>query len=205
MSPLYASETTCGLAKIKVHSSDRTGHGIICAGAHDAIRFLKSQGLVVENGISIEVVSKMPHNVSNSAIGIRLASERRTLILRFSEFKKQRKWFGIAIDKSLYRSVVAHEVAHAIAADNFKISSPSIQAQEYIAYVTQFSTMQGVQRKKIMALNQDQAFDHESQMNTTIYLFDPKRFGIGAYRHFMDLPDGKYFLNSVLKGKALAE
>jgi hypothetical protein len=196
--PLGAVERTCDGNHVRVLSADQAHHKLICRGAEDAIRFLNSQGLGASNGISIEVVEKMPRHVSTSAIGVNLTAERKILILAYPKFKKQRKWLDVAIDGSLYRSVVSHEVAHAIAADHFTIASPSIQAQEYIAYVTQFSTMQAAQRAKILANNPDHGANGVPQMSATIYLFDPERFGVRAYRHFLGLSNGRAFLHAML-------
>jgi hypothetical protein len=203
--PVSAAERKCGESHVKVLASDHVNYKLICSGAQDAIRFLDSQEINTSNDISIEIVQKMPPHVSTSAVGVNLSVERKILLLAYPDFKKQRKWLGVTVNESLYRSVVAHEVAHAIAAGNFKMTSPSIQAQEYIAYVTQFSTMQPVQRKKILRNNRDHGTNDELQMSATIYLFDPERFGVRAYRHFRSLLDERAFLHAVLAGKALAE
>ena len=70
---------------------------------------------------------------------------------------------------------------------NFKISEPSIQAKEYIAYVTQFSTMEPVLREKVLSQFPCKAFEGDWQMSTTIYMFDCMGFGVRAYLHFLKL------------------
>jgi hypothetical protein len=176
-----------------------------CQGAHDAIVFLASQGLDVTGDITIEVVMRLPPLVSRSAAGCYLESERRVLILAYSEFKKFKTWFGIPIDRSLYRSLVSHEVSHLVAGDNFNISEPTIQAKEYLAYVAQFSAMEPVLRERVLSQFQCAAFEGDWQMATTIYMFDCMRFGVGAYRHFLKLDNRRDYLQAILNGKALIE
>ncbi len=90
---------------------------------------------------------KLPSAVCSFAAGCYLESERRVLILVYSEFRKFKTWFGVPIDRTLYRSSLSHEVAHLVADFNFKILKPSIQAKEYIAYITQLSIMEPVLRE----------------------------------------------------------
>jgi hypothetical protein len=125
------------------------------------------------------------------------------LIIVYSQFRKFKTWFGIPIDRSLYRSLVSHEVAHLVADCNFKISKPSIQAKEYIAYVMQFSTMEPVLRERVLSQFPSEGFEGDWQMGTTIYLFDCMGFDVRAYRHFLKPDNGRDCLHAILTGKAL--
>lgn len=199
------TETRCDAKNIVVRSSDTAEVLTLCEGAGDAIAFLASQGLDVTGEIIIALVPKLPATAGASAAGCYLESERRGFILLYSEFKKFRTWFNIRIDRSLYRSLVSHEVAHAVAVTNFKVPTPSIQAKEYVAYVTMFSTMSRAQRDRVLSQFDGEAFEGDWQMGTTIYMLDPIRFGILAYRHFLKAGNGRDYLHAILAGKALAE
>jgi hypothetical protein len=167
--------------------------------------FLAFQGLDVPRDIAIELFARLPAVVSATATGCYLESERRALVLVYSRFRKFKTWFGIPIDRSLYRSLVSHEVAHLVADYNFKISKPTIQAKEYIAYVTQFSTMEPALRERVLSHFPCKAFEGDWQMSTTIYMFDCMGFGVRAYRHFLLLTDGDQYLHAILNGEALSE
>ena len=54
-----------------------------------------------------------------------------------------------------------------------------------------------------MAGNPGFRFDSEQEMNELVYMFDPMRFGIGAYRHYLKEGEGNKFLLRVLSGNAL--
>lgn len=204
--PLSVSDTLHGCGdtlNVSVRSSDEEDASISCEGAREAIRFLASLGLDVTTEIRIEVVPELTKHASESAAGCYVEEGKRVLILSYSRFAEFRDWFNVIIDRDLYRSLVSHEVAHAVAACNFEISEPSIQAKEYIAYVVQFSTMNAAQRDNVLSQYPGQGFEGDWQMSTTIYLFDPMRFGVQAYRHFLKPGNGRDYLGRILAGKAL--
>jgi hypothetical protein len=195
----------CDVPNVVVRSAYRSDASVACEGARDAEVFLASQGLKVGRPISIDVVEVLPPDASPTAAGCYLHAENRVVVLSYSAFAKHGTWFDVEIHPSLYRSLVAHEVAHSIAAANFGMDSPAVQAHEYIAYVTMFGTMAPAQRDLVLAQYPGDGFEHEGQISTTIYLFDPMRFGVQAYRHFLRQTSGREYLRAVLAGDALAE
>jgi hypothetical protein len=186
-----------------LHAARRKDALMACHGARDATAFLASQGLEIRGPMTIDVVSKLPTVASDSAAGCYV--ENRAVVLTYSEFSKQGTWFEIRVDRALYRSLVAHEVAHAIAATNFSMPSPTIQAHEYIAYVTMLATMAPAQRERVLSKYPGQGFDDDVQMSATIYLFDPMRFAVQSYRHYLKQTSGRAYLHALLSGDALAE
>jgi hypothetical protein len=205
--PQFAVEIKCNVlnAVVVVRSPDHSDTLIACDGSRDAIVFLASQGLDVPRDIAIELLVRLPAVVSATATGCYLESDRRALVLVYSQFRKFKTWFGIPIDRLLYRSLVSHEVAHFVADYNFKISKPTIQAKEYIAYVTQFSTMEPALRERVLSHFPCKAFEGDWQMSTIIYMFDCIGFCVRAYRHFLMLTDGDKYLHAILNGEALSE
>jgi hypothetical protein len=201
----FVSETWCSDVDVVVLSKDPQDSLLACEGARDAIVFLRSYDLVVADNMVIELLRELPAEVSSSTAGCYLESERRMLILIYSEFRKFKTWFGIPIDRSLYRSVVSHEVAHLVADLNFTVSKPSIQAKEYIAYITQFSTMEPSLLERVLSNFACKAFEGDWQMSTTIYMFDCMGFGVRAYRHFLNLTDSDEYLHAIINGEALIE
>jgi hypothetical protein len=201
----HATEARCDARNVSVRSFDRVDAKVACEGARDAIGFLAAQGFDVVDDFAMELVSGLPSVAGASAAGCYLESERRILILTFPEFKKSKTWFNLPIDASLYRSLVSHEVAHAIASCNFKVAVPSIQAKEYIAYVTMLATMAPAQRERVLSQFPGEGFEGDWQMSTTVYLLDPMRFGVQAYRHFLKPGNGRDYLHAILAGKVMIE
>lgn len=177
----------------------------ICRGADDAIAFFGRLSLKPAGRLVVEIVPHIPRVVGESAVGCYLEDEQRILVIDFPGFARNKTWFNVPIDRSMYRSLVTHEVAHAVADCNMSIPEPTIQAKEYLAYVAMFATMNQGLREEIMNATPAKAFDRESKINPTIYLCDPMRFAIRAYRHYLQEGYGDKFLYRVLSGKALAE
>jgi hypothetical protein len=195
----------CDARNVVVRSPDYADVPMACDGARDAIVFLASQGLEATSDVTIELVPKLSKQVSAYAAGCYLESEHRVLMLKYSAFEKCGSWFNISANRQLYRSFVAHEVAHAVAACNFKIAKPSIQAKEYIAFVTMFATMDPELRECVLSQSPGDGYEGDWQMSTTIYLLDPMRFGVQAYRHFRKPENGRDYLHAILAGRALID
>jgi len=174
-----------------------------CAGAIEAMNFLGVLGLVTSGRIDVRIVDQLPGSNPASRSGSYIARERCAYLLTLLKLQEAGTPFDLPVDQVLFRSIAAHEVAHVIAAANFSIASPRIEAQEYIAYVTMLAMMPPDQREALLARFPGQAFATEMAINTFTYLLDPLRFGVQAYRHFLKEENGKQFIQQILTGQAL--
>lgn len=195
----------CDGIRVGVLHAGRVDAALICAGARDAIGFLAAQGLDVAVEVTIEVVDALPELADASAAGCYLPQKRRVYLLSYADFAPRGGWFGLSAEPELYRSVAAHEVAHAISGCNFKVEQPSLQAWEYVAYVAMLETMAPELRRRVLARHAGDGFDNEAQINATVYLVNPEHFAVEAYRHFLRRGNGRAYLHAILAGKALAE
>lgn len=198
-------EVTCETPNVVVRSPEYADAVSACEGALDALTFLASQGLVVTSDIRIEVVAQLPAAIAGAAAGCYLESQGKVLILAYTGFKARGTWLGVPANRTLYRSLVAHEVAHSVAACNFTVRTPSVQAKEYIAYVTMFATMPPAQRDEILSRHPGKGFEGDWQISAVIFFVEPVHFGAQAYRHFLKLPDGRDYLHEILAGRVLAK
>lgn len=194
----------CANTSISVLAESRIDYSEICAGAEDAVAFFGRLPLKSIDSVLVEIVQLLPEEAGETAVGCYLEDDQRILVLDFAEFKKYKTWFNVPLDRSMYRSLVTHEVAHAVAACNMAMPEPPIQAKEYLAYVAMFAMMDKSLRGQILDANPCKAFDRESKINATIYLCDPMRFAVRAYRHYLEEKNGDEFLLKVLSGEALA-
>lgn len=200
-----ASELHCNDGNVIVRAPNAADGTSVCQGAADAIRFLAAQGLKTSGHIEVLVVDTLPYSTSSSTYGGYVHSELRAYLLRSSKIAERRTVFNLPFERGLYQSLAAHEVAHAIAASNFRVPNPQIEAEEYIAYVTMYATMPERYRNALFEQFRGERFENEIQINTFSYLLDPFRFGILAYKHFMKLDNKGDFLQRVLAGRALLE
>lgn len=205
--PAHAVEavSACQVVNVQVVSGMVEDARDACAGAAAAVAFFTAQGVSLRQPVVLEIIERLPDPAPATAAGIYLKDRQRIYMLRFREFRQFKTWFHLPIDREIYRSLAAHEVAHAIAEANFAIDYPSIQAREYLAYVTLFATMSPRLRQRVMQAIPGKGFQDEHQISPIVYMFDPMLFGAQSYRHYLLQADGPSFFRSVLAGMVLRE
>jgi hypothetical protein len=177
----------------------------VCQGVASALSFFALHGVPAPEPLTIEVTRRLPAEAGETAAGCYLESKRTIYVVPFSTFLTNKTWFGVKIDRAIYRSLASHEVAHAVAACRFLIPNPTIQAKEYLAYVAMFSTMPPALRVKALRGVPAETFNSFDRFTPMLYMFDPMRFGVGAYRHFSSLPGPTSVIRDVLSGKVLTD
>lgn len=178
--------------------------GAACEAALAASDFLSDAGLDTSTPVTIRLVDTLPGRIDPNAVACYIHSERCVYLSAPRNSLVPKGPTADRIPKLPYRSWVTHEMAHAIAADNFRLSKTTIQAHEYIAYVTMFATMPQTLRDQILGAFPGDGFDNEEQITATLFLLAPNWFGAEAYRHYRSLrQDGPAFLARILSGQAL--
>lgn len=199
--PASARSASCDAVSVTVDAASRYDAALACQGAQDAINFLISQGLRIPSTLALKVVSRTPAELPRTTLGAFQRASDLVIVVSYRNFLRRRDVFRIPIDQNLYRAVVAHEVAHAIADHNFSVP-PSLLALEYISYVTFFFTIPAAQREKLL---QPYWYDAEWPLYADVlYLEDHLSFGAHAYWHFIRPENGPDFFRRVLAGHELA-
>lgn len=181
---------------------------VACLGAADARAFLKANGLNTEESIEIHIVKRLPNRRTVHAFGCFSRELGQVHILSYSvcrDAANSRAIFGLPWDQRLYRSLVAHEIAHAVASRNFAMKQPLWVAQEYIAYVTQLATMPRDLRERIMMRFSQKGFETPAEINPYILMLSPEVFAVKAYRHFVRKENGAAFFRALLDGESLVD
>jgi len=197
------TEYECKNSPVTVQSQESELNHDICAAAESVVKFFGRLNLQLKHPLVIEVVLDLPQELAGNAVGCYQEGKKKVSVVTYSAFENRESWFGMAITKSTYRSLVAHEVAHAIASCNFAMPEPTLHAHEFIAYVTMLETMDPKSRAQVLALRPAMTFDDESEFNELTYSFDPILFGIAAYRYYSKEEHGDIFILKVLSGNAL--
>ena len=201
---IQAETLRCRAGNVLVHASDPRDAASVCEGAGDAVEFLAGVGLDVGEEIQIQVVEQLPSVAGSNAAGCYVRSERFVYAPASTAYHRQNAGPGGAISLIPYRSLIAHEMAHAIADNNFAVPNPTVQAHEYIASVTMFSTMPTVERERLLGALPGDGFDAEEQITATLYFLAPHWFAAQSYRHYVSLANGPAWLRKVLAGQALS-
>ena len=179
---------------------------LVCEAARFAFRFLAGQGFSTDAYVAISVrddAVQDPQSHGARAFG---SFDRNRLHARVGSYRsccemsKEGGPFGREMDEAMYRSFLVHEIAHAIANVNFTVARPTRAAHEYIAYVTQFASLETAVRDEIVARSGLTGFDRADQIKDVYYLMSPESFAINAWLHYSRAESGASFLREVLDG-----
>jgi hypothetical protein len=200
-----ADSLECTGTRVTVHGADRAEMLGACGGVVAAMTFLASLGLDTSAAAELQLVEALPAVQGGAAAyGCKVKSENRIYVLNLAECRKLPLAPDLHVDAAMHRGLVAHEVGHHVAAANFRMTQPTVVAHEYIAYVTMLATMEREARERILARFPGEGFESAREIGLTMYLMDPTRFGVYAYRHFLRPGNGLSFIEQVLSGRALA-
>lgn len=200
-----AGPRACTDRRLVVQGGNAADASLACQGGARAMAFLSGLGLRIPERLSIEVVPALPTLYGASPLGSYDAVAGRIQVLayeRCATVGPDKLLFDQPLGQDLYRSLVAHEVAHSVVQANYSGDGPQVVPQEYIAYTTQFAVMSPELRATILDSSRISAFAGEHQMSATLFFLDPPSFGIAAYRHFRNQPDGRPFVWRLLRGEA---
>lgn len=196
-------ESPCPAIRVRFDSGSTIDRALVCEGTALARGFFRAHGIEVLRPILVRVYDQ-PFDPPVPHIGAYSAEERQISLLGYERVRARNggdTLFGLSMDKALYRSVVVHEVAHAIADQNAEARPMPLVVQEYLAYVAQLSTMAPDLRERILSRYQLAAFLDLDEMSSTYYALDPSGFGIKAFRHFLSREDRGRLLRGLLSGE----
>jgi hypothetical protein len=197
-----AASSPCPAIRLDPDQFGPAERSLICDAAAATRAFFRAHGVDIRHSIRIRASDHstdptLPHIGSYS---LTQKTIRLLGLMQAGHQLAQNRLFGLPLNDALYRSVVVHELAHAVADQHFVSRSPSLIAQEYIAYVAQLSTMDPVVREQILKTNKLAPYTDISEMSSTYYGMNPSGFGIKVYRHFISLDDPGRFLRGLLSG-----
>lgn len=209
--PVAAAERRCAGTNATVNADIAYDAYLACTGAADAVAFLSQQGFTVDTVMQIDILDSVflhpEEQPSFRILGQFDAKQNRIMVTSIEgqrEMAKEKPIFGVPYEVALFRSVVAHEVAHAIAEDNFHVEEPTRLAHEYIAYIVQLATMPPRLSQRVFETFPTQAFASEMEINLMIYGLNPNLFAVKAYRHFRSPGVGVTFLQTLLSRDLLS-
>jgi len=203
--PQALAETApCADSWIHVNSTAGTEFIDVCKAAADAIAFLSESGVSVNQQITINIVEELPAVLPGDPIGCFDYDNEEVYIISKThciERIHESRLFNVNSDEEYYRSIIAHEVAHAVVVQNFPVDGLAWVAQEYAAYITQLATLSAASRARVLAQFGGGGFDTPRQINSIVLMMSPDFFAVSAYRHFMKDENGPCFLLKMLAGE----
>lgn len=177
-----------------------------CDASTMALEFLSNAGLKTNIPVTINITPHPIESTGADVFGCYDPHDGLITVLKWDVckplFEKYRP-FGQAATRPIYDSLIAHEVAHAVADANFTIDDPSEPAHEYIAYVVQIATMPKEIREKV--LRDFPVSDRVSleTLHPVILWMSPDVFAVRAYTHYEYPDQGHQAFQAILSGDYL--
>lgn len=199
------STYSCDSLDLHIESTITEDIQDICTAGLAVASFYRDAGFLKIPTMHITMVDNIPQEVDTNVLGCFAPKSGEIRILSFLAASKCGNWFGRHIDRALYQSLTAHEIAHAFASYNASVEKLSVRAGEYVAYVVMFATMDHDHRQKILEDCPGTGFETDEQISSTYYYLSPCQFGVNAYRHFLRPENGIRFFVSVIHGQALID
>lgn len=201
--PGRAAPIECPQVSVSVSSAAVQDAIDVCAAAGPVFAFFRELGHAKATPLAVSVVVSLPEDPGSTMLGCYTPASRSIRMLTFEAARGRGAWFGRPFDRSLYRSLAAHEVAHALAWCDTSDDPLSVRAREYVAYVVMFHTMEPEHRQAILAAHPERGFESEREISDIFFYLAPSQFGVNAYRHYLRPENGPRFLREVLRGAAL--
>ena len=120
---------SCQNGRATVIGADDADFADICSGVADARKSLALHGVRPTEPVSIEVTTNIPQEADATATGCCIEPKRRAFVVPYQVFRKNKTWFGIGINREMFRMLAAHEAAHAVAACDFRIGCGRVMAR----------------------------------------------------------------------------
>ena len=112
-----SAELACHQAGIVVSGAEAPDLSLACAAVRDALAFLAPMGLSIEHGPSIALVDKLPSGADKRELGHFDAGLDVVELLDYRAAAAAAECgpapFKVPMSRALWKSYVAHEIAHA--------------------------------------------------------------------------------------------
>lgn len=200
----YAQENVnlCNGSSVVVAYTKIEDYQVVCDAAKDVIEIAKKIGLNEELNISISLVEQLKINNTNKFLAFFNPNTMEIQVLSMKACKQtfgNKVVFDLEIDKELYRSIIIHELAHALFWTNKGNNFIAREIHEYFAYTIQLALLDESYREKIISSSNVPAFSNRSEISEEYYLLNPTRFAVKSYLHFTSVKESWPYLLSLFK------
>ena len=196
----------CAGTSVEVYTHDPDERQLLCDAARQTVRFLQRYDMTRRQPLRVHVQQDTDTHKRGMVFGSYNRTTGEAILLSFGAFKVRYdayQTFRVPASRALYQSFGVHEIAHAVADETFRVSPVPWLAQEYIAAVVQFATMDPELRTRILERYNLSGFETPASISSIYYQLDPGAFAIKSYLHYIRLEDPRTFLRDLLSGTLL--
>ena len=199
----YAQEKVnfCNGTSVKVAYTKNEDYQLVCDSVNDVIEVAKKIGISDEElKITVSIVDRLVINYMGHSLATFKPDTMDIQVLSMAACKKSFAnvvVLGQEIDKELYRSIIIHELAHALFWVNKGNKVIAREVHEYFAYIIQLALLDGSHREKVIFSSDVPAYSNRSEISEEYYLLSPTRFAVKSYLHFISTQEDWSYLRSL--------
>jgi hypothetical protein len=149
-------------------------------------------------------MKELRHPTGLPALGFFDAKHEKVLIIHYDNVSSLVKGTPYAVlpQPELYRSLIVHEVVHAVMHQNLRRKASNHAAYEYPAYALQIASFAATVRDKFLQTVGRSTPHTDFLFSDSVLLLDPFVFAARAYQHFSASAKGCDHLVALLEGEA---
>ncbi len=176
---------------------------LICAATRHAIGLLDKCRVPVLEPLRVHIDPEIRHPEKGEAFGM-FDTDSKTVVIastsRFASLTEGTPYNAIP-QPQFYRSVVVHEVVHAILHQHYQSMPRSQAAHEYPAYALQLASLSAEVRTRLLSEIHVDAYE-DIVFSDFLLAMNPYGFGVLAYKHYTRTGDGCGFIHQLLNNEA---
>lgn len=194
----------CPDSNVRVEAPDRSLVEEVCLSSSLALEFLQRYGVKAQSAISIEIVDYPLDAVGHPVFG---SYDSRTDQIRIMSMASITRTvdtptlYDEPLDFELYRSVIAHEVTHALVQQNRRVEPITTTAQEYLAHATQLAILSEARRAQIIGTAGVGAWESGDVISDIYMAMALTRFAVKCYLHLTEQQKPVEFVQALLTAK----
>jgi hypothetical protein len=199
-----ATEARCTEGPVHVTGASATERRLACSAANQLLQLLAHCQITPRRAPYIEISKEVRQPLGRPIFGLFDVKRQRVVVTRFANIPglvKGTPYGGIPLE-DFYKSVVVHEVVHAVAHQLLKRPASSLAAYEYPAYALQIASLPPTTRDEFLRSFGQIAVGPGSLFTDSLLYFDPFFFGARAYQHYRKSANGCRGLAALLEGDA---
>ncbi|HEX7074968.1 MAG TPA: DUF6639 family protein [Hyphomicrobiaceae bacterium] len=191
----------CPDAPVDVAAESPDERRLACSAAAEAIQRLAACGITPRRPVRFQIMSEVRHPLSGTIFGLFDPKQERVLVTHETNVPALVKGTPYAAlpQRDFYRSLIIHEVVHAVMHQNLKRPASSHAAYEYPAYALQIDSLTPGVRDMFLRSFGQRAIKANSIFSDSTLFFDPYFFAARAYLHFKASADGCSHLTAILE------
>jgi hypothetical protein len=201
--PAASSSRECAMTRTVVEAADSATIDAVCDAAVTAVATLAQCGIRDGKGLRVVIhegsvsLWELPvfgaFEIASRTLHITHIAEAETLMKGHTALRE--------LDRStFYKSIIVHEMAHAIVHDWLAGRPTNILVAEYAAFAAQFVAMPADMRENLLAHYPASASVTLDDFRLIVLILDPFSYGAMTYQHFSHLADGCRWLKELLEG-----